>query len=317
MRSSKSTTRAARFAAPLLSPEAAQTKRVGHHAHRREGHRPRGDHRAEEPDRGEREGCRVVAEGPAEVLADDAQGTAGQVERRDHAPQVARDEREVGGLYRHVRPGADRDAEVGLSQGGSVVDAVADHGDHPSACLELANFVDLVLRQDLSEHPVDPELTGDRPRGAAVVARDHRHLEPARLQRSRDLRRLVLERVADREGAPSAPRPADEDRGEAERLEAVHLLPERRRHRYPAVSQELAPADVDLDLFDGRLDPVAGQCDEAARTGNGNAVLSREAHHGQGKVAEELTGGPPVRQAHSDARLGPAASPSPTPACRR
>ncbi len=46
--------------------------------------------------------------------------------------QVAADEGEIAGLDGDVGPGAHGDAEVGLGEGGGVVDSVADHRHHPS-----------------------------------------------------------------------------------------------------------------------------------------------------------------------------------------
>ena len=52
-----------------------------------------------------------------------------------------------GGFLGHLRPGhAHRDADVGLAQGGRVVDAVAGHGDHLAACLQHPDDPDLVAR---------------------------------------------------------------------------------------------------------------------------------------------------------------------------
>ena len=53
-----------------------------------------------------------------------------------HVERVGAHEDEVGGLDGDVGAGADGDAEVGLGEGGGVVDAVADHGDPGSVVLE-------------------------------------------------------------------------------------------------------------------------------------------------------------------------------------
>ncbi len=51
-------------------------------------------------------------------------------------PQVAAHQRQVARLDRHVGAGAHGQAEVGLGQRGGVVDAVADHRDHPALGLQ-------------------------------------------------------------------------------------------------------------------------------------------------------------------------------------
>ena len=62
------------------------------------------------------------------------------------AQQVARDERDVGGLDRDVGAGADGEAEVGLRERGRVVDAVADHRDDAALVLQAADDVGLAGR---------------------------------------------------------------------------------------------------------------------------------------------------------------------------
>ena len=90
----------------------------------------RGDHRVEQADRGQRHGGDVVAEGPAEVLLDRPQRRAREADGVAGGAQVAADERQVGGLDRHVGAGADRKAEVGLRERRRIVDAVAGHRHH-------------------------------------------------------------------------------------------------------------------------------------------------------------------------------------------
>ena len=77
-------------------------------------HRRAGDHRVEQPGRGERHRGDVVGERPEQVALDRAQRAPGQPDRVDRGPQVAADQGEVAGLDRHVGAGAHRDPEVGL-----------------------------------------------------------------------------------------------------------------------------------------------------------------------------------------------------------
>ena len=48
-------------------------------------------------------------------------------------------------------PGADGDPEVGLDEGGGVVDAVADHGDHPALALQAGDLGRLGAGEDARE----------------------------------------------------------------------------------------------------------------------------------------------------------------------
>ena len=82
--------------------------------------------------------------------------------RGRHAVEAAADERDVGGLDRDVGAGADRDADVRLGEGRSVVDAVADHRDHLAALLQLLDPRRLVGGQHLREDLRDADPRGDR-----------------------------------------------------------------------------------------------------------------------------------------------------------
>ena len=62
-----------------------------------------------------------------------------EADRVGGGAQVAGDERQVGGLDRHVGAGADRQAEVGLGERGRVVDAVADHRHDAALGLQAAD----------------------------------------------------------------------------------------------------------------------------------------------------------------------------------
>ncbi len=81
-----------------------------------------------------------------------------------------------------VGAGSDGQADVGLGEGGCVVDAVAHHADPAAFGLQAVDLLGLVFRQHLGEDPVDPDLLGDGFSGAAVVAGDHDQVEPELLQ---------------------------------------------------------------------------------------------------------------------------------------
>lgn len=91
--------------------------------------------------------------------------------------QIRAHERDVGRIESNVGARSDRHADIGLGQRGSVVDAVADHGHHRAARLDSFHFLDLARRQHFGNHPVDPNLPGNRVRGRTRVAGEHDHLE--------------------------------------------------------------------------------------------------------------------------------------------
>src|SRR5205823_7893665 len=122
---------------------------------------------------GERNGGHVVARRPGKVLDHLAVAGPGQPDDGDDAARVAAGQHDAGRLDGHVGAGADGDADVGPGQGGSVVDAVTDHGHRPAPVLEGGDGLVLILRQDLGEDLVNPEFGGDRVGDLAGVAGDH------------------------------------------------------------------------------------------------------------------------------------------------
>ena len=88
-------------------------------------------------------------------------------------PQVAAHQGEVAGLDGDVGAGAHGDAEVGLGQGGGVVDAVADHGHDAALGLQPLDDVDLVGGQHLGDHVVG-RCRPRRRRSRAVALRCRR-----------------------------------------------------------------------------------------------------------------------------------------------
>ena len=174
-----------------------QPVRVQHQAHRAQRHRQTRDHRAQQP-AGERVECAgghrnaddVVAERPPQILADVAHRGVGQVDGLDDAAQVAAHQGHVRRLHRHVRAGADGDAEIRLGQRGGVVDAVAHHRNQSAGlrgraggairglggglvafALQFGDPVGLAVRLDLADHRIDADFAGDAPGYLGLVAR--------------------------------------------------------------------------------------------------------------------------------------------------
>ena len=103
--------------------------------------------------------------------------------------QVARHQGQVGRFDRHVGAGADRQAEIGLSQGRRVVHAVPHHRDDPALLLQPLDHDGLVGRQHLGDHLVDPHLGGHGLGRSAVVAGQQHRRQPQLAQPPRRRRR--------------------------------------------------------------------------------------------------------------------------------
>src|SRR5699024_11460414 len=110
------------------------------------GHGRSGEHRIQQPEGRNRDGGAVVAEGPEQILLDRAQRAPREPDRIRGRPQVTADQGDISGFDGHVGAGAHRQAEVGLGQGGGVVDTVADLGHDLAFALEEGDEVDLVIR---------------------------------------------------------------------------------------------------------------------------------------------------------------------------
>ena len=232
----------------------------------------------------------VVAEGPAQPLLDRADGTAGQRDRRHDAAQVATDEGDVGDGY--VGAGSDGHAEVGLGQGGRVVDAVADHGDDPAAGLQSRDPFGLLRGQDLSDDLLDADRGGYRFGGGRGVAGEHPHLEPERLQLRDGFRGSGLDRVGDRDEPHSLPADPHVHRCLAGRGRG------RARHREradvdTAGGHEGAVADPHLAAAHGRLHALSGNGLESPQLGRGQTAVGGGGHDGlrERVLAAGLRGG--------------------------
>src|ERR1700737_3717809 len=129
-----------------VAPEASQPQRVCHHTDWGEPHfRARHD-RIQHAQRGKGDRGGVVTEGPAEILMDRPQGLSRQLDRTHDTVEPAGHQRDIGGLDGDIGAGANRNAEIGLHQGGRVVDAVTNHRDHAALALQPLNLGHFVLR---------------------------------------------------------------------------------------------------------------------------------------------------------------------------
>ena len=150
--------------------EAAEPQGVGDDEEARARHRGARDERVEVARGGQRQGGDVVAEGPEEVALDGRERAPREADGVGAREQVARDERDVGGLDRDVGARADGEAEVGLRERGRVVDAVAGHRDDAALVLQPADDLGLAGGKHVCDDLVDADLGGDRGGGRGVVA---------------------------------------------------------------------------------------------------------------------------------------------------
>ncbi len=119
----------------------------------------------------------VVDEGGEEVLFDEAEGLAGELQGGGEGEEVSAEEGDVGGGDGDVGAGADGDADAGAGECGGVVDAVADHGDDFVLGVEGLDVGGFLGGGELGEDFGDAELLCDGVCGGGVVSGEHDDLE--------------------------------------------------------------------------------------------------------------------------------------------
>ena len=90
----------------------------------------------------------VVDEGEEKILADVAHGGLAELAGAQDSGEIAFDQRDAAAFHGNVGAGAHGDADVGLRERGSVVDAVSGHGDDSSLLLQFADDFELAFGQD-------------------------------------------------------------------------------------------------------------------------------------------------------------------------
>ena len=91
--------------------------------------------------------------------------------------EITGDECQVTRLDRDVRPRADGEPQVGLSQSRCIVDAVSDHRDPLALRLERFDLTGLVRWQHLREHLVHAKLRSHSVRDRTSITGDHDHID--------------------------------------------------------------------------------------------------------------------------------------------
>ena len=115
----------------------------------------------------------VVGDGEGRQRAARHQELLADLDDLDELGRIGVEVDHVAGLARGLRAGIHGDADIGLSQGGGVVGAIAAHGDQLALGLLGADQLELFLRRRLGEEIVDARFSGDCRRGHGIVAGDH------------------------------------------------------------------------------------------------------------------------------------------------
>src|SRR5204862_5154572 len=115
-------------------------------------HRQRADDRAEESERGQRDGGRVVKERPEQVLPDRPERRLRQAERLGDRVNFRLEQDDVGGFASDVARLGDSDAKVGLGERGGPVDAVAGEFCAFAALVYLLHYFRLLFRLNLRKY---------------------------------------------------------------------------------------------------------------------------------------------------------------------
>ena len=144
-----------------------QAQAIGHHTHTTHRHSRSGYHRIEQESvnriqdtGGNGHAYQVIDERPKQILTD---GTGGEYRKADgvaYLAQVGRNQGHFSHIHRQIASLPHRDAEVGLRQRRTVVDAVTHHRHMLAFRLKLLDDFRLVLRKHLGTILPDTCLAG-------------------------------------------------------------------------------------------------------------------------------------------------------------
>ena len=126
---------------------------------------------------GQRNADEVVANRPAQVLAHDAQSLTGEGERSGNSGWLRAQKQNIAGFLRKIGAGAHGNAGISLGQRGSVVDAVADHGNAQPRLLKGANASQLAGRIETGFDLGDSSLLRHGRGRCGRIAGEHEHAE--------------------------------------------------------------------------------------------------------------------------------------------
>src|SRR5271157_4549788 len=104
----------------------------------------------QEPERCHSHSHAVHGESTHKILHDYSATAASNSQSLDQLREIASNQDHIGALPSHIRSRSHGDADIGLYQGWSVVDAVTDHGDIAPFAPQLSHPLCLLLRQKSS-----------------------------------------------------------------------------------------------------------------------------------------------------------------------
>ena len=113
------------------------------------------------------------------------------------AQQIALDQRDARTFHRDIGAGTHRDADMGLGQRRSIVNAVAGHRDQSTCVLQLFDDFGFLFRQHFRFDPVYPELPGHGVGRCPVVSSQHDHFYAGFVQRFQGFRCRCLDGIGD------------------------------------------------------------------------------------------------------------------------
>ena len=160
---------------------------------------------------------------------------------------------DVRRLDGYVGTGANRNPDVGLGEGGGIVDPVANHHHPNPTTLKLADFGGFLVGQHFGVDFLDANLGGDHCRGAMVVACDHHRSDPGLLDAPDSLGCVVFDGIGDADEPEKLAVASHRDDSLAFVLESfsVHL---QRGEVDTLFGEPVRLPDQDSDPFDGGLD---------------------------------------------------------------
>jgi hypothetical protein len=106
----------------------------------------------------------------------------GKLDRTDDVVGVTLHQHYVCALNGNVRAGTNGKADIGLSEGRCVIDAITNHPDFPALRLQLLDLACFLTWQDIGKHELKAKILGNTLCGAEVVPGKHRDLDSALAQ---------------------------------------------------------------------------------------------------------------------------------------
>src|SRR6266536_681907 len=148
---------------------ATQAVGIGDDGDGARGHCCCGEQRTEqEPSKGIEQSHRdgnaqaIVDESTKQVLAHIAHSSFRDGDGRHHPLEASTDQRDIGGLNRHIRSGSNRKADISLGEGWRIIDAVTHHPHLLSFQLQFLDLVCFVLWEHFGQHTIHTNLSSNR-----------------------------------------------------------------------------------------------------------------------------------------------------------